>query len=76
MEHVVTSAAATAATSIAEVVGEPPAPTPERTPTREQDRQQRRRRLIELREAIQRGEYRVSASHVADALIRAARRAN
>ena len=38
--------------------------------------QERRRRIVRLREAIQRDEYRVSACELADAILRAAHRAN
>lgn len=37
---------------------------------------QRRERLLLLREAIERGEYRVPARQLADAILRTARRAN
>lgn len=40
------------------------------------NREQRRRRILELREAIEAGEYRVSSSELADAIFRAANRAN
>lgn len=37
---------------------------------------QRRQRILALREAIERGEYRISAFELAGAILRAARRAN
>ncbi len=37
---------------------------------------QRRERIVLLREAIERGEYRVSAAKLADAILRTRRRAN
>jgi anti-sigma28 factor (negative regulator of flagellin synthesis) len=39
-------------------------------------RQSRRQRILQLRESIESGDYRVSAAELADALTRAARRTN
>jgi len=36
----------------------------------------RRSRVVDLREAIERGDYRVAASNLADAMLRLARRVN
>jgi anti-sigma28 factor (negative regulator of flagellin synthesis) len=63
-----TSAAASIPPSANEVVLEASAPTTRREP--------RRLRVRQLREAIEGGEYRVSAGDLADAILRAARQAN
>ena len=54
--------------SATEVVLERPVPKAER--------ELRRRRIQQLREAIESGQYRVSAGDLADALLRCARQAN
>jgi anti-sigma28 factor (negative regulator of flagellin synthesis) len=46
------------------------------SPSLRQSSRARRERLIELRNAIASGEYRVSAANLADALLRSARSAN
>jgi anti-sigma28 factor (negative regulator of flagellin synthesis) len=71
MEHLVTSAAATAQPNPTEVA----APIPRSSPDPEQ-RHQRHRRILQLREAIESGEYRVCADDLADALLRSLRHSN
>lgn len=63
-----TSAAASIPPSANEVVFAAPAPGAQHEP--------RRRRIQQLREAIESGQYRVSADDLADALLRTARQAN
>jgi anti-sigma28 factor (negative regulator of flagellin synthesis) len=63
-----TSDAASIPPSADEVVFEAPAPGTHGEP--------RRHRIQQLREAIENGRYRVSASDVADAILRVAREAN
>ena len=68
MEHLVTSPEGATAPSITEVVVET---SPLSVSGEEHDR-----RLVKIREAIQSGDYRVSAADLADSLLRCARRAN
>ena len=63
-----TSAAGSMPPSANEVVLAAPAPGAQREP--------RRHRIQRLREAIESGQYRVSAGDLADVLLRAARQAN
>lgn len=68
MEHLVTPATATAAPDQTEVAAS--------IPRSSGDADHRYRRVAELREAIERGEYHVTAGDLADALLRYVRRAN
>lgn len=68
MVNFATSAAAAIPRSAREVVLEARVPSAERG--------LRRLRIQQLREAIESGQYRVSASELADAFLRSARRAN
>jgi hypothetical protein len=53
-----------------------PACDPRSVVRRQGTRTDRRHRVLRLREAIESGDYRVSAPELADALLRAARQAN
>ena len=68
MEHLVTPPAGSAVTTLTDVVLEAPSPCAAQ--------EQRQRRILQLRDAIESGDYRVAASDLADALLRVARRAN
>jgi len=68
MEHLVTSANGLPNRNLTDVVVEAPLSAAEPG--------HRTRRIAELREAIQAGDYAVSSAHLADAMLRAARRAN
>jgi anti-sigma28 factor (negative regulator of flagellin synthesis) len=68
MVNFATSAAASIPPSANEVVLEAPAPGAQHEP--------RRRRIQQLREAIEGGRYRVSTGDLADAILRASRQAN
>ena len=68
MEHLVTPAAATAQPTPTEAA--PSIPPLSREPG------ERRQRILQLREAIENGEYRVAAADLADALLRFVRRSN
>lgn len=68
MEHLVTSAAAAAQPNRTEVAASIPPSSPEV--------EQRSQRILQLREAIESGEYRICAGDLADALLRFVRRSN
>lgn len=67
MVNVLTTAAGAGLPPASDSQCEVPAPAQELGP---------RCRIVQLREAIEAGEYRISAAELADALLRAARRAN
>lgn len=68
MEHLVTSAEAIAQPNPTEVAASIPPSSPEV--------EQRSQRILQLREAIENGEYRVCAGDLAEALLRFVRRSN
>ena len=68
MEHLVTPAAPSEVSTPTEVAAS--------IPRLSRDPEKRRRHILNLREGIAIGEYHVSASDLADALVRALRRSN
>ena len=67
MVHVETLLPGAVVSAVSDVVGKAPLPAPHKA--------NRERRIFELRDVIQAGEYHVSAADLADALLASARRA-